>query len=85
MPRKTGVECLSEITGNSLFNRLPVVIFSTSFDLAIVSQLYEQGAYCYIRKPGDFSQLKRAIHEAITIITQKPRVKPEKENFVIEV
>jgi len=85
MPRKTGLECLLEIKENRLLNQLPIVIFSTSMDLEIVKLMYEKGAYCYIRKPGEFSQLKGAIHEALKMTTKKKRIKLEKEKFVIQV
>ena len=73
MPRKTGFECLSEIKENKMLKELPVVMFSTSYpkdmnyERDIINTLLNIGAYDYIRKPGDFEQLKRAIHQAITI------------------
>ena len=85
MPRKTGFECLSEIKLDEKLKQLPVIIFSTSFDHEIVNLLYDMGADYYIRKPGDFTKLKKAIHEALTITAQKKDIRPEKEKFVIEV
>ncbi len=85
MPRKTGFDCLSEIKLDEKLKQLPVIIFSTSFDHEIVNLLYDMGADYYIRKPGDFTKLKKTIHEAITITAQKKDIRPEKEKFVIEV
>ena len=85
MPRKTGFDCLSEIKLNEKLKNLPVIIFSTSLDHEMVNLLYEKGADYYIRKPGDFSNLKKVIHEALTITAQKNHIKPEKEKFVIQV
>ena len=85
MPRKTGFECLTEIKLDEKLKQLPVIIFSTSFDHEIVNLLYDMGADYYIRKPGDFTKLKKTIHEAITITAQKKDIRPEKEKFVIEV
>ncbi len=59
MPRKTGFECLSEIKRNEGLKSIPVIIYSTSLDLAVVNLLYEKGAHHYIRKPGEFSDLKK--------------------------
>jgi len=84
MPRKTGFECLFEIKANEKLKHLPIVILSTSLDLKVVNSLYDMGAHYYIRKPGEFALLKKLLHEAILITTQKNAEKPRKENFILE-
>jgi len=72
MPRKTGFECLIEIKENVLYENLYVVMFTTSFTRGIdfeqnlIKTLSRMGAQDYIRKPGDFEQVKHVIHEALT-------------------
>jgi len=90
IPRKNGLECLSEIKLNKKLDRLFVIIFTTSFEQGIVNLLYQNGAQYYIRKPAEFSQLKKVIHQALTIITKGlPAGKaenfeqPSKEKFVL--
>ncbi|MEP0710974.1 MAG: response regulator, partial [Algoriphagus sp.] len=61
MPRKSGFECLAEIMANDKFKDLPIIIYSTSMDEPVVNTLYEQGAFHYIRKPGEYSKLKDVI------------------------
>ncbi len=85
MPRKSGMECFFEIKSNIRLQLLPIIIFSTSMDTEVVNRLHEKGANYYIKKPGEFSQLKMAIHDAIKMTIQKPREKPERKNFVIQV
>jgi CheY-like chemotaxis protein len=85
MPRKNGFECLAEIKSNEKLRSLKVVIYSTSFDHAVVNLLYEKGAHHYIRKPGEFSNVKKVIHEALTITSQLNRPELSKEHFVIHV
>jgi CheY-like chemotaxis protein len=85
MPRKTGYECLSEIKFSDKLKQLPVIIFSTSLNHELADLLYEKGANHYIRKPGDFSKLKKAILEALTIISLNNSQKRSKEKFIIEV
>ena len=71
MPRKTGFECLSEIKENEKLKDLPVVMFTTSFTRGIdfeqnlMNTLTRMGAQDYIRKPGDFEELKQVIHQAL--------------------
>jgi len=83
MPRKNGFECLSEIKCNKKLMEFPVIIYSTSLDHEVVNLLYEKGAHHYIRKPGDFLNLKKVIHKAITK-TGTSSGRPPKEKFILQ-
>ena len=85
MPRKNGVECLEAIKLIKRLKMLPVVIFSTSFEAAIIDLLYKKGAQYYIRKPDNFKELKKIIHHALTLLQQKKDLQPSRENFVLTV
>lgn len=84
MPRKNGFECLSEIKLNQKLKQLPVIIFSTSFEQEVVNLLYKNGAQYFIRKPSEFLQFKKIIHQTFTtlIIPQKIS-QPGRDNFVL--
>ena len=84
MPRKNGFECLTEIRNDPNLVHLPVVIFSTSSDRALVSWMYNAGANLYLCKPTDFKKLKKSIHTAISFDWQKQRPYPPIENFVLQ-
>ena len=81
MPRKSGFECLTEITENILLKDIPVVMFSTSYTLdrnyeqSMIDVLYKMGAQDYIRKPGDFAKLKELIHHSLTKLVEKNSLK----------
>lgn len=83
MPRKNGFACLEEIKRNEELKQLPVIIFSTSFEQEVVNLLYKKGALFYIRKPADFSQLKKVLHQALIFIKEENFAQPTKENFVL--
>lgn len=83
MPRKNGIECLTEIKSIENLNSLPVIIFSTSHDKTIADLLYNNGAQHYICKPADFSELKRVIQLALTLTLGKNIPQPTKENFLL--
>lgn len=90
MPRKNGFECLSEIKHNKKLKQLPVIIYSTSFEQDVVNLLYKNGAQYYIRKPAEFSQLKKLIQQTVALLTRDlPAGKtgnilqPTIENFVL--
>lgn len=81
MPRKNGFECLSEIKNSKRLNRLPVIIFSTSYEQEVVNQLYKNGAQYFIRKPADFEQFKKIVQYTIQLIGKKNILTPSRENF----
>lgn len=83
MPRKTGYECLSEIKHNENLKHLPVIVLSTSFEQSVADTLYKTGAQLCIRKPADFSQLKQAIQQALTLIAHENDSQPANENFIL--
>jgi CheY-like chemotaxis protein len=86
MPRKNGFECLSEIKLNPKLKQLPVIVFSTSFEQEVVNLLYKNGAQYFIRKPSEFSQFKKIIHQAIlTLVTPQNIPLQTRENFVLTV
>jgi CheY-like chemotaxis protein len=77
MPRKTGFECLSEIKENIKLKDLPVIMFTTSYTRGIdlednlKNTLSRMGAMDYIRKPGDFEELKQVIQQALISLLEK--------------
>ena len=86
MPRKSGFECLTEITENSKLKDLYVVMFSTSYTMdrnyeqSMIDVLYRMGAQDYIRKPGDFTKLKEHIHQSLTkLIEKRSLIGPKKK------
>lgn len=87
MPRKNGLECLSEIKLNKKLKRLFVIIFSTSLEQGTVNLLYKNGAQLYIRKPAEFARLKKVIHQALTVFAENLSTgnieQLAKENFVL--
>lgn len=84
MPRKNGFECLAEIKKDSGLKDLPVVVFSTSFDIETINTLYESGAQYYIRKPAEFSKLKKVINDAIQLSVRLDALRPTLENFILQ-
>ena len=70
MPRKNGIECLSEIKQNKKLKDFPIVMFSTSNSWDTINMLFKSGAHVYIHKPSDFSQLKQVIYNALPIAAE---------------
>ncbi len=85
MPRKNGFECLAEIKSDPALELLPVIIFSTSFELEVVNLLFDNGAQYFMRKPPEFSQLKRIIQQTVAMITAGDCWQPGRDGFVLTV
>ena len=83
MPRKNGFASLGLIKRSTELQNLPVIIFSTASDFETVKKVYRDAAHYYISKPADFSQLKKVIYEALTLISQKNLPLPGEEKFMI--
>ncbi len=84
MPRKSGIECLSEIKRINKLMNVPVIIYSTSLNMEVVDLLYQKGALYYIRKPGEFNGLKKVILEVATLIIQKKITQPGRDKFILQ-
>lgn len=82
MPRRNGFECLSDIRHNPKLKDIPVIIYSTSNDKALISWMYNSGANLYLCKPADFRQLKAAILTVIQMDWKTRTPYPPMEQFV---
>ncbi len=83
MPCKNGFECLMEIKRDNHLKLMPVIIFSTSNDETMINTLFQNGAQHYIRKPGDFKQLKELVKIALDRTFEKTFIPRTRENFVL--
>ena len=82
MPKKNGYDCLAEIKSHASMNKIPVIIFSTSYDEEKANQLYDNGAHYYICKPTNFRELQSAVQKALQLL-QKSDARPPRQDFLI--
>jgi CheY-like chemotaxis protein len=61
MPYKNGLDCLKEIRANDRFRDISIAIYSTSSSDEDIENTFIEGANIYIKKPNDFSELKKVI------------------------
>jgi CheY-like chemotaxis protein len=83
MPSKSGAECLSEIKSHDKFNQIPIIIYSTSANPDVMESLYNMGALYYVRKEGDFSNLKSIIGKALSLCAVNSEAQPLRKDFLI--
>ncbi|EPR69753.1 response regulator receiver protein [Winogradskyella psychrotolerans RS-3] len=84
MPRKSGMECMVEIKAINKLKNIPIIIYSTSLDRTVVSQLYDMGAHHYIQKPGEFANIKKVVEKAISLFTNTNLELRSRDKFIIQ-
>lgn len=67
MPYMTGFDCLKRIRENPKYNKLSVAIYSTSSSEKDIEETFIGGANIYIRKPNDFTTLKKVIKDVVSM------------------
>ncbi|OJW84960.1 MAG: hypothetical protein BGO69_10475 [Bacteroidetes bacterium 46-16] len=67
MPVKNGFEVLRDIRRSERFRDMPIVIFSTSSERESIARTRELGATLYITKPESYQDLKKVLHDVLTI------------------
>lgn len=83
MPRKNGMDCLLEIKRSDNLKNIPVAIYSTSASEEDIEDTFVKGANVYIKKPSDFSTLKKILEEVITINWQYHTSGLNREAFLL--
>jgi CheY-like chemotaxis protein len=61
LPRKDGREVLIEIKADERFQRIPIVVLTTSAAEEDILKAYNLHANCYITKPVDFNEFVQII------------------------
>ncbi|MCY7356886.1 MAG: response regulator [Rudanella sp.] len=84
MPRKNGLECLSEIKQDKNLRQLPVIILSTSFDQEMANLLYTNGVHYCIQKPSGFDKLRQVIEQVLDLVANTDFARPIQKNFFLE-
>ncbi len=84
MPKKSGMECISEIKSSDKLMHIPIIIYSTSLDQTVVDSLYDKGAHHYIQKPAEFASIKSVIQKTINLFRNPILQNRSRDNFVIQ-
>lgn len=83
MPKKNGIECLHEIKKDNRFSDIAIAIFSTSSSEEHIEETFVKGANIYIKKPSDFTTLKKVLADVVTINWQYHTSGLNKDNFLL--
>ncbi|WP_018341779.1 response regulator [Cytophaga aurantiaca] len=83
MPGKTGMDCLREIKSIDRLKDIAIAIYSTSASEEDIEETFVQGANVYIKKPHEFSALKKILEDVITINWQYHTSGLNRDNFLL--
>ncbi len=83
MPRKSGIECLKEIRAHEKLKDIVVAIYSTSSAEQDIEDTFNGGANVYIRKPNDFTMLKKILGDVIQVDWQYTGDGLNKDSFIL--
>jgi CheY-like chemotaxis protein len=85
MPYMSGFECLKIIRANARFKDVSIAIYSTSSSEKDIEETFIEGANIYIKKPNDFTKLKKVIKEVLNINWQFHSSGLNKETFFFSI
>ena len=83
MPRKNGKECLAEIKKNKKTQKIPVVIYTTSFNKKDIDETFDRGAACFVRKPNSFRELTSLLRKYVSEGSTQHNASKVKGKFVL--
>ncbi|MES2777625.1 MAG: response regulator [Bacteroidota bacterium] len=83
MPGKSGKDCLREIKNNDRLKDVPVIIYSTSFNLKDINDTHAIGANLYIRKPNTFTGLIDVIKKVLSLNLEEYNPRPSRNNYFL--
>lgn len=63
MPRMNGYEVMEAMAHDDTLRGIPVVVLTTSSELADVNRMYQLGCNSYLAKPGDFGVFTAALEQ----------------------
>lgn len=66
MPKVSGLDCLKYIKNNKKYNKINVLMLSTSTNDHDVREAFHNGASLYIRKPHSYAELKNILSYCIS-------------------
>jgi CheY-like chemotaxis protein len=83
MPRRTGLQCLTDIKNNKALRRLPVIAYSTSVHDDTADFLYDNGAHYYIQKTG-MNSFQALLQKLLLRIKKKRFERPDRAHFILK-
>jgi CheY-like chemotaxis protein len=85
MPKKSGLECLRSIRSDVRYDRIPVIMYSTSQSKRDIDESYVAGANYYVVKPYEFEHIISILQKLFEHLGDAKTIIPTKDKFVINI
>jgi two-component system response regulator len=76
MPKKGGLEVLTEMKADNALRRIPVIVLTTSDAPEDVLKAYDLQANCFVSKPADLAEFRRVMNSVkdfcLTVVKLPP-------------
>jgi CheY-like chemotaxis protein len=83
MPVKDGIECLQLLRKERKYDKIPILIYSTSVSKSDIDKAYQNGANYFIVKPNAIEDITDIIRKLISMGKEALLSVPSREEFVI--
>lgn len=83
MPITDGKHCIMEIRKESLYDRMPIIVYSNYSMNTIIDECYERGATHYFHKPTRYSSFCADLQTVFSTDWAGQWVRPDKLKFVV--
>ena len=83
MPVKDGFDCLYSLRQETRFQKLPIVIYSTSTNRTDIDKAYIAGANYFIIKPNTLEEITHLLDRISSMNKQQLISIPAREEFII--
>ncbi|WP_308992335.1 response regulator [Mariniflexile litorale] len=83
MPLMNGEECLIDIRNEPQLSQIPIIIYSTYVDEAMIDRLQKKGANWYLMKPNSFEELKNLLRKSLNYVHIELKDTPPLSEFII--
>ncbi|SDQ15832.1 Response regulator receiver domain-containing protein [Chryseobacterium soldanellicola] len=85
IPTKNALGYLHEIKSNAKLENMVTVIYSNTVSEAEIENVFVNGGNIFMKKPNEYSALKKVVSEIITINWQYHTSGFNKDNFIMKI
>ncbi len=85
LPLKNSLDCLSELKSDHKFDAVTTVVYSENVSAEEEEKIFVTGANVFMKKPDNYTDMKKNITEVISITWQYHTSGLNKNNFIMKV
>jgi DNA-binding response OmpR family regulator len=83
MPVKDGFECLQLLRAERKYNKIPIIIYSSSTNRVDIDKSYNLGANYFVVKPNSVEEISKILQKITRMSKEQLQKQPSREEYVI--